>query len=48
MRKRNKVKQLSGNKSYAKALRRNMITSLVLYEKLKTTKVKAKIFGKGF
>lgn len=48
MRKRIKRKQLSRTKSHLKALRRNMVTSLILFEKMKTTKAKARFAVNDF
>ena len=48
MRKRNKVLKLHGKKSYVRAMRRNMVTSLVLFEKLKTTKARSKMAVNDF
>lgn len=43
MRHRNKKKILSRKKSPREALMRNLETSLILYERIKTTKAKAKV-----
>ena len=42
MRKRNKGRMLSRNKSQRKALLKSLMSSLFLYEKVKTTEAKAK------
>lgn len=42
MRKRNKGRMLSRNKSQRKALLKSLMTALFLYEKIKTTQAKAK------
>lgn len=42
MRKRNKGRMLSRNKSQRKALLKSLMNSLFLYEKIKTTEAKAK------
>jgi len=42
MRHLNKVKKLNKEKSHRKAMLRNLATSVILYEKVKTTDVKAK------
>jgi len=48
MRHRNKVKKFGRNKEHHKALFRNLMTSLVLHEKLQTTESKAKVLKSDF
>ncbi len=43
MRHRVKSKRLNRNKAHLDAMLRNMATSIILYEKIKTTKSKAKV-----
>jgi large subunit ribosomal protein L17 len=43
MRHRNKIKILDRKKAARKALLRNLATSLILFEKIKTTEAKAKV-----
>lgn len=43
MRHRQKTKRLNRNRAHLDAMLRNMVTSIILYEKVKTTKSKAEL-----